>query len=51
MMRDATVPLGATIARIRDIPRICICEWVLDRRLMRWVLTGQRAACPWHGRN
>jgi hypothetical protein len=40
---------GIDIARIRDIPRLCICEWVLNRTLMRWVRTGPRGDCPWHG--
>jgi hypothetical protein len=42
-------PAGADIARIRDIPRLCICEWVLNRTLMRWIRTGPRGNCPWHG--
>jgi len=40
---------GAILAGIRDIPRICICEWKLDRHLMRWILTVRYGTCPWHG--
>jgi hypothetical protein len=43
------VTAGADIARIRDIPRLCICEWVLNRAVMAWIRTGPVPACPWHG--
>jgi hypothetical protein len=40
---------GASIARIRDIPRLCICEWELNRAAMAWIRTRPAAGCPWHG--
>jgi hypothetical protein len=49
MTARLTAAAGADIARIRDIPRLCTCEWVLNRAIMRWVRTGHAAACPWHG--
>lgn len=50
MPSTAARQAGADIARIRDIPRLCICEWELNRILMRWIRTGPRGACPWHNR-
>jgi hypothetical protein len=42
-------PAGADIARIRDIPRLCICGWLLNQAVMRYIRTTPRTGCPWHG--